>query len=274
MLLVIILFLHLFSLSCAIAMEEQVKHTIEKGSSIFIFIRPQFQSAMPEFLRDDDFRPTVAEKNKIRPNFWRIAAPQKFQEEAHVIGIDSSTSKNESSDLSQKEKREPKLFKLIRSRASHKKITREIEVSSSVNNEYSYTTPLNYAIHQGDAQLISLLISHGAWLNKKMSNVPLTPLRKAISISDDSMVLLLLSLGAEVNYGDSYDEMPLYEAIAQYHYCCSKEKEFAPQALSALVILLKSGAQIHWPSALTPNQKLEKEKFTRILEEVEPKLDL
>jgi ankyrin repeat protein len=70
--------------------------------------------------------------------------------------------------------------------------------------------PLQLAVTAGDGEVVDLLVSHGAAINRQdPAGFELTPLSIAVKNDNLAMVKLLISLGADVNQRDSLGMTPL-----------------------------------------------------------------
>jgi ankyrin repeat protein len=78
--------------------------------------------------------------------------------------------------------------------------------------------PLQLAVTSGDGEIVDLLVSHGAAMNRQIpAGFVLTPLSVAVNDDNLAMVKLLISLGADVNQRDSLGMTPLlWSAIWDY----------------------------------------------------------
>ena len=79
--------------------------------------------------------------------------------------------------------------------------------------------PLQLAVTAGDGEMVDLLVSHGAAIDRQLpaGMGVLTPLGLAVKNGDLAMVKLLISLGADVNQRDSLGMTPLlWSAISDY----------------------------------------------------------
>jgi ankyrin repeat protein len=78
--------------------------------------------------------------------------------------------------------------------------------------------PLQLAVTAGDGEVVDLLVSHGAEINRQdPAGFELTPLSIAVKNDNLAMVKLLISLGADLNQRDSLGMTPLlWSAIWDY----------------------------------------------------------
>jgi ankyrin repeat protein len=78
--------------------------------------------------------------------------------------------------------------------------------------------PLQLAVTAGNGEIVDLLVSHGAEINRQdPAGFELTPLSIAVKNDNLAMVRLLISLGADVNQRDSLGMTPLlWSAIWDY----------------------------------------------------------
>jgi cytohesin len=82
-------------------------------------------------------------------------------------------------------------------------------------------TPLHVAARKGHADILQLLLNHGASVNAE-DDFGNTPLPRATSGGHDDIVQLLLNNGADVNAVDDNDVTPLHEAAFRGHVKCIK----------------------------------------------------
>jgi len=72
-------------------------------------------------------------------------------------------------------------------------------------------TALHRACHHGSEKIVSLLLSRGAWIDKKHKRGD-TPLHVACAMEHESIALILIKNGASVNAMGSFDFTPLHLA--------------------------------------------------------------
>jgi ankyrin repeat protein len=75
------------------------------------------------------------------------------------------------------------------------------------------STPLLWAVHAVDGELVQLLLKHGARPNQANA-LRVTPLREAVETAQVETVALLLKAGADPDLGNEDDETPLMRAAS------------------------------------------------------------
>ena len=83
-----------------------------------------------------------------------------------------------------------------------------------ISLQYNGDSPLYFAAYGGHVEILSVLLSNGASINKT-NNVGSTPLHVAANIGHESSVALLLSMGADVNHKRNDGQTPLDAAKTQ-----------------------------------------------------------
>jgi hypothetical protein len=162
------------------------------------------------------------------------------------------------------------LVKLVKSNATYSAILGTIKrVPATINYVFDNTTALHAAVGLGKQDLVKLLVSHGAEVNKEAGADQLTPLKKAIRMHDYGMVVLLIELGASINREACHCELPLYVAVDKYEFCSDYKKSAINETFGIIQLLLEKGAKITWPQKLNSYQAERKNKFTNIMQEAQ-----
>lgn len=107
------------------------------------------------------------------------------------------------------------------------------DVTAMTSERHDHRTVLHYAVLSGNADIVRLLLNHGANVTFPPEFQKPTPLDFAILRGNVDMVRLLLDAGADVNAGSPIIGLPLHIALSE-----KVRKLFTAVSLSLSTLLL------------------------------------
>jgi len=94
-------------------------------------------------------------------------------------------------------------------------LNKGVDLNQTLSSDF---TPMLEACRSGNLERVSLLLEHGADINKSTSDTGITPLLVAAAAGQSSVVQLLLDKGAQIDKARSDNgATPLYEAAREGH---------------------------------------------------------